>query len=58
MEIFEFRFNFHQEIIEYIKEDGYTLLANNILTSLVESSAEQFNKLYSLQDDVLTAINF
>ena len=40
--------NYHQQILEYIKEEGYTLLPNNILTSLVESNAEQFNKLYSL----------
>ena len=29
-------------------EEGYTLSPNNILTSLVESNVEQFNKLYSL----------
>ena len=34
-----------------------TLLPNTILTSLVESNAEQFNKLYSLQDNILTALN-
>ena len=49
--------NYHQQILEYIKEEGYTLLPNNILTSLVESNAEQFNKLYSLQDKILTALN-
>ena len=48
--------NYHQQILEYIKEEGYTLLPNNILTSLVESNAEQFNKLYSLQDNTLTAL--
>ena len=41
-------FHYQQQILEYIKEEGYTLLPNNILTSLVESNAEQFNKLYSL----------
>ena len=50
-------FHYHQQILEYIKEEGYTLLPNNILTSLVESNAEQFNKLYSLQDKILTALN-
>ena len=49
--------NYHQQILEYIKEEGYTLLPNTILTSLVESNAEQFNKLYSLQDNILTALN-
>ena len=45
-------FHYHQQILEYIKEEGYTLLPNNILTSLVESNAEQLNKLYSLQDNI------
>ena len=49
--------NYHQQILEYIKEEGYTLLPNTILTSLVESNVEQFNKLYSLQDNILTALN-
>ena len=49
--------NYHQQILEYIKEEGYTLLPNTILTSLVESKAEQFKKLYSLQDNILTALN-
>ena len=44
--------NYHQQILEYIKEEGCTLLPNNILTSLVESNAEQLNKLYSLQDNI------
>ena len=48
--------NYPQQILEYIKEKGYALLPD-IITSVVESNAEQFNKLYSLQDDVLTAIN-
>ena len=48
--------NYHQQILEYIKEEGYTLLPNNTLTSLVESNAEQFNKLYSQQDNTLTAL--
>ena len=34
--------------IERESEEGYTLSPNNILTSLVESNVEQFNKLYSL----------
>ena len=37
--------NYHQQILEYIKEEGNTLLPNTILLSLVESNAEQFNKL-------------
>ena len=49
--------NYHQQIVEYIKEEGYTLLPNTILTSLVEWNAEQFNKLYSLHDNILTALN-
>ena len=49
--------NYHQQILDYIKEEGYTLLPNTILTSLVESKAEQFKKLYSLQDNILTALN-
>ena len=49
--------NYYQQILEYIKGEGYTLLPNTILTSLVESIAEQFNKLFSLQDNVLTAPN-
>ena len=48
--------NYHQQILEYIKEEGYTLLPTNILTSLVESNTEQTNKLYSLQDNILTAL--
>ena len=48
--------NYHQQILEYIKEEGYTLLLTNILTSLVESNTEQTNKLYSLQDNILTAL--
>ena len=32
-------------------------MLNYILTSLVESNLEQFNKLYFLQENVLTAIN-
>ena len=48
--------NYPQQILEYIKEKGHALLPD-IITSVVESNAEQFNKLYSLQDDVLTAIN-
>ena len=51
------RRNYHQKILEYIKEEGYTLLPYTIWTSLVESNAEQFNKLYSLQDNILTALN-
>ena len=38
--------NYHQHILEYIKEEGYTLLPNTILTSF-----------YSLQDNILTALN-
>ena len=57
MEIFEFWFNYHQQILEYIKKESYILLPNNILTSLAELNAEQFNKLYNLQENVLTAIN-
>ena len=49
--------NYHQQILEYIKEGGYALLTNTILTSLVESNTEQFNKLYSLQDNILTVLN-
>ena len=49
--------NYHQQILEYIKEGGYALLTNTILTSLVESNTEQFNKLYSLQDNILTSLN-
>ena len=41
--------NNDQQILEYIKDEGYTLLPNTILTSLVESIAEQFNKLHNLQ---------
>ena len=48
--------NYHQTILEYIKEEGYTLLPNTIFTSLVESNAEQFNKRYSLQDNTFTAL--
>ena len=48
--------NYHQQILEYIKEEGYTSLPNNTLTSLVESNAEQFSELYSLQDNTLTAL--
>ena len=48
--------NYHQQILEYIKEEGYTLLPNNTLTSLVESNAEQFSELYSLEDNTLTAL--
>ena len=44
--------NYHQQILEYIKEEGYTVLPNTVLTSLVESNAEQFNKLYSLQGNI------
>ena len=47
--------NYHQQILEYVKEKGYALPPDII--TVVESNAEQFNKLYSLQDDVLTAIN-
>ena len=47
--------NYHQQILEYINE-GYTLLPTNILTSLVEPNTEQTNKLYSLQDNILTAL--
>ena len=49
--------NYYQQILEYIKGEGYTLLPNTILTSLVESIGEQFNKLFSLQDNVLKASN-
>ena len=49
--------NCHPQILEHTKEEGYTLLPNTILISLVESNSEQFNKLYSLQDNILTALN-
>ena len=49
--------NYHQQILEYIKEEGYTLLPNIILTSLVESNAEKFNKFYILQKNILTELN-
>ena len=49
--------NYHQQILEYIKEEGYTFLPNTILTSLVELNAEQFSKLYSLWDNILTGLN-
>ena len=48
---------YHQQILEYIKEEGYTLLPNIILISLVESNAENFNKIYILQKNILTALN-
>ena len=33
--------NYHQQILEYTKKEGYTLLPNNTLTSLLESNAQQ-----------------
>ena len=39
------------------KGGGYILLLNNILKSLLESNIEQFNKHYSLRDNVLTVID-
>ena len=32
--------SYHQQILEYIKEEGYTLSPNNSFTSLVEWNAD------------------
>ena len=39
------------------KGEGCILLLSNILTSLLESNLEQFEKLYCRQDNVFTAID-
>ena len=40
--------NYHQQVLGYIKEEGCSLLSINIITLLVESNAEQFNKLHNV----------
>ena len=49
--------NYYQQMLDFIKEEGFCILPSNLIESLLKENTQNFESIHTLQEKLVTTVN-
>ena len=49
--------DYYQQMLDFIKEEGFCILSSNLIESLLKENTENFELIHTLQENLVTTVN-
>ena len=49
--------NYYQQMLDFIKEEGFCILPSNLIESLLKENTQNFELIHTLQENLVTTVN-